>query len=81
MHNLEYALQHELCCYVAGWTDPGIKAYLGARFTFTRHAVRPRSRLLRAALRRLSGRFESDRAWADSRAASEETVLERADRP
>ena len=64
MHNLEYARQHELCCYVAGWTDPQIKAYLGARFTFTRHAVRPRNPLLRAALRRLSGHFESDRIWA-----------------
>jgi len=68
MHNLEYARQHELCCYIAGWTDPEIKAYLGARFTFTRHAVRPRSRLLRAILRRLSGHFESDRAWAEGKA-------------
>lgn len=68
MHNLEYARQHELCCYVAGWTDPQIKAYLGARFTFTRHAVRPRNRVLRAILRRLSGHFESDRAWAEGKA-------------
>jgi len=68
MHNLEYARQHELCCYIAGWTDPQIKAYLGARFTFTRHAVRPRSRVLRAALRRLSGHFESDRNWAAGKA-------------
>jgi hypothetical protein len=67
MHNLEYARQHDLCCYIAGWTDPQIKAYLGARFTFTRHAVRPRSRVLRAALQRLSGHFESDRAWAEGR--------------
>jgi hypothetical protein len=67
MHNLEYARQRALCCYVAGWTDPQIKSYLGARFTFTRHAVRPRSRVLRAALRRLSGHFESDRAWAEAR--------------
>jgi hypothetical protein len=70
MHNLDYALRHELTCYVAGWTDPEIKSYLGARFTFTRHAVRPRSRLLRAALRRIAGRFESDRAWADGKSAA-----------
>ncbi len=69
MHNLDIAVRHGLCCYVAGWTDPEIKSYLGARFTFTRHAVRPRSRLLRAALRRLGGHFESDRAWADAKAA------------
>lgn len=66
--NLEYARERELCCYVAGWTDPEIKASLGARFTFTRHAVRPRNFLLRAALRRLAPHFESDRAWADQRA-------------
>jgi len=74
MHNLEYALGRNLACYVAGWTDPEIKAYLGARFTFTRHAVRPRSRLLRAALRRIAGRFESDRAWSEAHAAGETAV-------
>ena len=85
MHNLDYALRHDLACYIAGWTDPEIKSYLGARFTFTRHAVRPRvlladepvsmlavrprNRFLRAALRRMAGHFESDRAWADAKAA------------
>ncbi|MBN8727389.1 MAG: GNAT family N-acetyltransferase [Xanthomonadales bacterium] len=68
-HNLEYARRRQLACYVAGWTDPAIKAALGAKFTFTRHAVRPRSRLLRRVLKRLAGRFESDRQWAESRAA------------
>jgi hypothetical protein len=62
MHNLDYARRRGLACYVAGWTDPEIKSYLGARFTFTRHAVRPRSRLLRALLRRIAGHFESDSA-------------------
>lgn len=61
--NLEYALAHGLTRYVAGWTDPQIKAALGARFAFTRHAVRPRNALLRAALRRLAPLFEGDRAW------------------
>lgn len=69
MHNLDYARRNDLACYIAGWTDPQIKAYLGARFTFTRHAVRPRSRVLRALLRKVAGRFESDRAWADGSAA------------
>lgn len=71
MHNLEYARAHGLRRYVAGWTDPEIKAYLGARFTFTRHAVRPRSRVLRALLARIAGRFESDRAWFDAQGAAE----------
>jgi predicted N-acyltransferase len=66
LQNLEYARQHGLSHYVAGWTDPQIKAYLGARFTFTRHAVYVRNPLLRCVLRRLSGLFESDRAWFDS---------------
>lgn len=77
MHNLDYALRRGLACYIAGWTDPQIKSYLGARFTFTRHAVRPRNRLLRAALRRLSVHFESDRAWADAqdpKSGREDTV-------
>ena len=54
MHNLEYALQHGLSHYVAGWTDSRIKAELGASFTSTRHAIHARSPLLRAALRRLA---------------------------
>jgi hypothetical protein len=80
MHNLDYARQRQLACYVAGWTDPEIKAYLGARFTFTRHAVRPRSRLLRALLRRMASLFESDRNWAEAKSA-EGTNLESARRP
>lgn len=71
MHNLQYACGHGLRRYVAGWTDPQIKAYLGAQFTFTRHAVRPRSRLLRFALRKLARHFESDRAWADAHGAKD----------
>ncbi|MBO9664980.1 peptidogalycan biosysnthesis protein [Dokdonella sp.] len=73
MHNLDYALRRDLCCYVAGWTDPAIKSYLGARFTFTRHAVRPRSRVLRAVLQRIAGRFESDRARLDGGDAEAKT--------
>jgi hypothetical protein len=61
MHNLEYALARGLKHYVAGWTDPEVKAQLGAKFTFTRHAVYARSALLRAVLRRFSSHFESDR--------------------
>jgi predicted N-acyltransferase len=67
-HNLAYALERGLKHYVAGWTDPEIKAYLGARFTFTRHAVHVRNGVLCALLRRLAGYFESDRAWHESHA-------------
>ncbi|GKS95004.1 GNAT family N-acetyltransferase [Acidovorax sp. SUPP2825] len=65
MENLEYALAHGLTHYVAGWTDPEVKRSLGARFTFTRHAVYVRQPVLRALARRFAGRFESDRQWRD----------------
>ncbi|MEO7053231.1 MAG: GNAT family N-acetyltransferase [Rhodanobacter sp.] len=61
MHNLDYARQRGLTHYVAGWTDPQVKSFLGARMTFTRHAVYARNPLLRALLRRIGGHFESDR--------------------
>lgn len=65
MHNLAYARERGLTHYVAGWTDPEVKATLGAHFTFTRHAVYARNPLLRALLRRLGSHFESDRAWRE----------------
>ena len=55
-----YALRHRLRHYVIGWTDPEVKAYLGAKFTFTRHAVWMRNPLLRAGLRRTAHWFEAD---------------------
>lgn len=69
MHNLSYARERGLTHYIAGWTDPEVKSHLGAHFTFTRHAVRPRNRLLRAILRRLAPYFESDRQWYEQRTA------------
>lgn len=65
IENLEYALAQGLSHYVAGWTDPEVKRSLGARFTFTQHAVYVRQPLLRALGRRLAGRFESDRQWRE----------------
>ena len=70
MINLEYALAQGCRFYVAGWTDPEVKASLGAQFTFTRHAVLPRNRLLRALAKRFASHFESDRAWRDARDAA-----------
>jgi predicted N-acyltransferase len=67
IHNLEFALANGLRRFIVGAADPQIKAHLGARFTFTRHAVYPRAQLLRAALKRLAPRFESDRQWFDAR--------------
>jgi hypothetical protein len=61
--NLEYALARGLTHYVAGWSDPAVKASLGARFHLTRHAVFVRNPLLRALLRRFAHRFEPDGQW------------------
>jgi predicted N-acyltransferase len=66
MHNLGYAKRRGLTHYVAGWTDPQVKSFLGARMTFTRHAVYARNPLLRALLRKLGGHFEGDRLWQES---------------
>ncbi|MFC5741877.1 GNAT family N-acetyltransferase [Dyella tabacisoli] len=63
-HNLAWAREQGLTHYVAGWTDPEIKSYLGAQFTLTRHAVYLRNPLLRALARRLGKYFESDSQWA-----------------
>lgn len=62
-HNLEYALEEGFRTYVAGWTDPEIKRHLGARFTFTLHAVYVRNVIIRTLLRPFKGLFEADRRW------------------
>ena len=63
-HNLNWARERGLTHYVAGWTDPEIKSYLGASFTLTRHALYLRNPLLRLAARKLGRFFESDSQWA-----------------
>lgn len=66
--NLDYARRHGLHTYVAGWTDPEIKRALGARFTFTQHAVYVRNPALRALLKPLRRLFEADRQWREEHA-------------
>jgi hypothetical protein len=61
--NLEFALRHRLTHYIAGWTDPEVKAALGARFTSTRHAVRVVNPALRAILAPFQRLFEPDAGW------------------
>jgi|GEM_PF-101804 len=62
--NLSYARRQGLSYYIAGWTDPQVKAYLGAKFVMTRHRVYVRNPLLRTILRPLRPLFESDAAAA-----------------
>lgn len=65
-HNLDYAREHRLRYYVAGWTDPEVKKNLGARFTFTMHAVHVRNPIVRMFLRILKPLFEADRRWQEA---------------
>lgn len=58
-YNLEYCVRHGLKTFIAGWTDPEIKAYLGATFTDTFHGVYVKNPVLRAVLKRFKGAFES----------------------
>jgi len=65
-YNLEYARRQGLRYYVAGWTDPQVKAYLGAQFIMTRHRVFIRNRWLRALMLRIQPLFEGNAAALDA---------------
>lgn len=67
--NLEYAVAQGLNFYVAGWTDPQVKASLGASFTFTRHLVWIRNPLLRKLGNRFRHHFEGDAQWHQEQTA------------
>ncbi|MBK9142971.1 MAG: hypothetical protein IPM23_10780 [Candidatus Melainabacteria bacterium] len=61
---LDYAVTNNRSRYRANsWTDPEVKASLGAAFTGTRHLVYIRNPLLRAVLSRLKHLFEPDAGW------------------
>ena len=72
-HNLDYCIRNQLKTFIAGWTDPEVKAYLGAEFTSTHHAVYPKNPILRFCLKRMSSRFESDRLVLERIEAGERT--------
>lgn len=59
--NLEYCINNKFKKFIIGWTNPEVKAYLGADFNFTLHAVYPRNPLIRRSLKYLSRFFESDK--------------------
>ena len=61
--NLDYALERNLKYYIAGWTDPEVKAQLGAQFTFTMHLIWIRKPILRSLLKPLKHFFEADANW------------------
>ncbi|TCM59504.1 peptidoglycan biosynthesis/recognition protein [Acinetobacter calcoaceticus] len=68
--NLDYARQQGLQFYIAGWTDPEVKAQLGAKFTFTRHLVWIQQPVLRYVLGRFKYVFEADAHWREQKQES-----------
>lgn len=60
-YNLDFCIKNNLKMLIAGWTDPGIKSYLGASFTYTYHAVYIKNPFMRFILNRFKSFFESDR--------------------
>lgn len=60
-YNLDFCIRNNLNAFIAGWTDPEIKSYLGAEFTYTYHAVYIKNPLLRFILNRFKSVFESDK--------------------
>lgn len=60
-YNLNFCIEHNLKIFIAGWTDPEIKAYLGAEFTCTYHAAYIQNPLLRFILKKLKFLFESNK--------------------
>lgn len=65
IYNLEYCLKNGYSHYIAGWTDPEVKAMLGASFTGTRHAVYIRNPLLRKLLGLFKNRISPDSQWIE----------------
>lgn len=60
-YNLDFCVRNNLKTFIAGWTDPEIKSYLGATFTYTSHAVYIKNPALRFVLGRFKSVFESDK--------------------
>lgn len=65
LYNLELAQKYDCKYYIAGWTDPEVKASLGASFTFTSHLVWIKNPLFRKILQPLKSFFEADRKVVD----------------
>ncbi len=66
-YNLDFCIKNDIKYYIAGWTDPEIKAYLGAEFTYTFHAVFIDNFILRFILKKLKFLFESDRRLLEAK--------------
>jgi len=60
-YNIEYCINNRLNYFIAGWSDPKIKSYIGAEFTYTFHAVYIKNPILRYMFKKLKFIFEYDK--------------------
>ncbi len=61
INNIDYCIKNRLEFFVAGWSDPEIKANLGSEFTFTYHAIYLKNPLLRFILKKIKFLLEADK--------------------
>jgi len=62
--NIEFALKNGAKYYIAGWTDPEVKAALGASFTMTYHAVYVHNTFLRLIFKCIRPWLTPDEKWS-----------------
>jgi len=60
-YNLDYCIKNNIKLYIAGWSDPEVKSYLGAEFTFTFHAIYIANPIIRFIFKKTKFLFESDK--------------------
>jgi predicted N-acyltransferase len=59
--HLDYCIKNNIKLYIAGWTDPEIKSFLGSEFTFTFHAIYIANPIIRFIFKKTKFLFESDK--------------------
>ena len=60
-YHLDYCIKNSIKFYIAGWTDPEIKSFLGAEFTFTFQAIYISNPVIRFIFKKAKSLFESDK--------------------
>ena len=60
-YHLDYCIKNNIKVYIAGWTDPEIKSFLGSEFTFTFHAIYISNPIIRFIFKKMKFIFESDK--------------------
>jgi hypothetical protein len=78
-YKLDFCIRHRLRRMIVGCTDPEIKAYLGAEFTQSYHAVYIPNPVLRWLGRKIRVLFESDRKTLEKLQQEEVIIVNRPD--